>query len=57
MLCLMLCFNLSKAENPETILQITAEEKTQDLINDDIRATAKGYEFLANLKLKKASAA
>ena len=26
-------------------------------INDDIRATAKGYEFLANLKLKKASAA
>ncbi len=32
MLCLMLCFNLSKAENPETILQITAEEKTQDLM-------------------------
>ena len=26
-------------------------------INDDIRATAKGYEFLANLKLKKANAA
>ena len=26
-------------------------------INDDICATAKGYEFLANLKLKKANAA
>ena len=26
-------------------------------INDDIRATAKGFEFLANLKLKKANAA
>ncbi len=27
------------------------------MINDDIRVTAKGYEFLANLKLKKANAA
>ena len=26
-------------------------------INDDLRATAKGYEFLANLKLKKANVA
>ena len=31
-LCLMLCFNVSMAENPETILQITAEEKTQDFM-------------------------
>ena len=31
-LCLVLCFNTSKAENPETILQITAEEKALDLM-------------------------
>ena len=32
-LCMLFCVSTSIAESPETILQITAEEKTHDLMD------------------------